>query len=96
MAPTPPSPDLTPLQTLLLFKLLFTGEEPPMSQVKPGLSPQDRRRLEQLGLIALEKRKGRSGRLANHIVLTDRAWQWAGEHLDAPFSRTIKIGRAHV
>lgn len=75
------SDEIPPLLVLLMWNLLFTGDEPMVSKAKPGV---DRKKLIPLldgGLIVLEKR----GR-ANHIVLTDRAWQWAEEHLDAEFS----------
>lgn len=69
----------TPLQVIVLWRLLFTGEEPMISQM--GLDPKDRLPLEKEGLIHLEKR----GR-ANHAILTDKAWRWAGENLQAEFS----------
>lgn len=80
------SDGVSPLLVLLMWNLLFTGDEPMVSKAKPGV---DRKRLVPLleaGLIVLEKR----GR-ANHIVLTDRAWQWAEENLDAPFSTTTSV-----
>lgn len=72
----------TPLQTLVLFKLLFSGEEPKQSDVKE-LKPKARRDLIDSGLIELEKR----GR-AQHIILTDKAWSWVAENLDAEFPRS--------
>jgi hypothetical protein len=75
------TPDPSPKLTLLIWVLLFSGSEPSLSQVKPSLSPQERAWLEAAGLIRLEKR----GRF-KHIILTDKAWGWAAEHLDAAFS----------
>ncbi|MDD8026758.1 MAG: hypothetical protein PHI34_09600 [Acidobacteriota bacterium] len=75
------TPEPSPKQTLLLWVILFTGIEPPISATKPKLSPKERAQMEEAGLIRLEKR-GRS----NHIVLTDKAWGWAAGHLDAAFS----------
>jgi len=64
-----------------MWNLLFTGEEPMVSKAKPGVDKKKLGPLLDAGLVVLEKR----GR-ANHIVLTDRAWQWAEDHLDAEFS----------
>jgi hypothetical protein len=75
------TPDLTPKQTLLVWVLLFSGDEPSLSNAKPGLTSKERTPLEEAGLIRLDKR-GRS----KHIVLTDKAWGWAAAHLDAAFS----------
>ena len=52
-----------------------------MSKVKPDLSPAQRKPLVETGLIRLEKR----GR-ANHIVLEDKAWDWAVENFGVKFS----------
>lgn len=73
--------NLDSLQTLLIFNLLFTGVEPKLSDAKPNLGVARRNYLRDLGLISYEKR----GR-AQHIVLTDAAWAWVGENLDAPVS----------
>jgi hypothetical protein len=74
------TPEPSPRQTLFVWVLLFTGDEPPISAVKPKLSAAERAQMEAAGLIRLEKR-GRS----KHIVLTDKAWGWATDHLDAAF-----------
>lgn len=66
--------NLTPKQTLVLWHLLITGEEPAISKVRPKLTAQERKPLLDGGLIELVQR-GRT----NHIVLTDRAWAWASE-----------------
>lgn len=71
----------SPKQILLVWRLLFTGEEPKMSAATPALLPRERAELVEAGLIRLEKR-GKS----RHLVLTDRAWGWAAEHLDAEIS----------
>lgn len=87
-------PPLRPIQTLFLFKLLFTGEEPKKGEAQPKLKTAERDALRDLGLIAYEKRKAANGRAAEHIVLTDAAWAWAAAHLDAPFSMTPNGARA--
>ncbi|NQT37348.1 MAG: hypothetical protein HQ581_07670 [Planctomycetes bacterium] len=68
-------PNATQAQALL--RLLFIPEEPAMSKFKPNLPADKRKTLVAAGLIALEKRGG-----ANHVLLTDRGWAWAGENLD--------------
>jgi hypothetical protein len=73
----------TPKQALVIWSLLITKEEPAISKVKPELSPAERRHLEMSGIITLEKR-GRS----KHIVLTDKAWDWASEHFDVELSKS--------
>lgn len=65
-----------PTPSLVLWDLLITGEEPAMSKTKPELTPSARKKLEDAGLIELEKR-GRS----THIIATDRAWERAFEDL---------------
>lgn len=72
---------ISQLLVLLMWNLLFTGDEPMVSKAKPGVTSAKLKPLLNAGLIVLEKR-GRG----NHIVLTDRAWQWAEENLDAEFS----------
>lgn len=52
-----------------------------MSKVKPDLSPAERKPLVEAGLIRLEKRGS-----ASHIVLEDKAWDWAVENFDVELS----------
>ena len=88
--PNDSGPALRPIQVLFLIKHLLTAEEPKFAECKPNLSASDRNQLRDLGLIAYEKRAGfsRTGRksTATHIVLTDTAWLWAANNLDAPFT----------
>lgn len=65
---------LAPKQTLVLWQLLITGNEPAISKVRPELTPLERKPLLDGGLIELVRR-GRT----NHMVLTDKAWAWASE-----------------
>jgi hypothetical protein len=74
-------PKPNPKQALVLFSLLFTGAEPMMSELKPKLTPKERATLVNAGLIELDRR----GR-AQHVVLTDAGWDWAGKNLDAEIS----------
>jgi hypothetical protein len=72
---------LSPLQRLVLLKLLFCEETPLQSKIQPELSPKQRAELVNLGLIRLEPRSGKSrGKL---IMLTDKAWGWASENLES-------------
>lgn len=73
----------TPKQALVMWNLLITGDEPAVSKVKPDLNPAERKPLSQAGLIELVKR-GRS----THIVLTDKAWEWALEHFNTELSKS--------
>lgn len=52
-----------------------------MSKIKPRLTPAERKTLEQAGLIRLEKRSR-----AQHVVLEDKAWDWAVENYDVELS----------
>nr|WP_240966658.1 hypothetical protein [Nodosilinea sp. P-1105] len=64
---------------MVVWSLLITGDEPMMSKVKPGITPTERRKLVDAGLIRVEKR----GR-ASHIVLEDKAWDWLAMRLQSP------------
>ncbi len=77
----------SPKQALILWKLLFTGEEPAQSKVKPELKPKEREPLVAAGLIEKQKR-GRS----THLVLTDKAWEWAVDHFDAEVMKSMYAG----
>ncbi len=72
-----------PRQALVMWYLLITHEEPAQSKVNLPFTVADRKELLSAGLIQLEKRKR-----AQHLVLTDKAWDWALEHLDAPISKS--------
>ncbi|MEO0540487.1 MAG: hypothetical protein AAFZ80_06440 [Cyanobacteria bacterium P01_A01_bin.105] len=66
---------LKPMQQLILWNLLITGDEPKMSVFKPAA----RQPLLDQGFIRLEKR----GR-ASHIVLEDKAWDWMNDQVQSP------------
>lgn len=83
------SEEITPRHMLLLLRLLFSGDEPKLSETKPTFTKKALEPLTRAGLITLERR-GRSA----HLVLTERAWHWSADHLDAPF--TMSINAAHV
>lgn len=73
----------TPKQALVMWSLLITGDEPAVSKLKPELKPAERKPLIDFGLIELVKR----GRLT-HVVLTDKAWDWAVEHFEMELSKS--------
>ena len=73
------------LQVLFLWRLLFLpGHGGWCNEIKPALKIADRRELEAAGLLCSEK-KGSTHRL--YVSLTDQAWDWAVNHLNAPVSK---------
>ncbi|MEL6248618.1 MAG: hypothetical protein AAFY78_22035 [Cyanobacteria bacterium J06648_16] len=66
---------LKPMQQLILWNLLITGDQPKMSVFKPAA----RQPLLDEGYIRLEKR----GR-AQHVVLEDKAWDWMSDQMQSP------------
>jgi hypothetical protein len=69
---------LSKAQSLVVFKLLFTGETPLQSKLAPALKLNERNELIASGLIRLEPRaKGRG----KQVALTDQAWEWASQNL---------------
>jgi len=71
---------LSKTQSLVVFKLLFTGETPLQSKLAPDLKPKERQELVDSGLIRLEPRaKGRG----KQVTLTDKAWEWASQNLQS-------------
>lgn len=78
----------SPKQVLLLWRMMFLGEEPMQSKTKPGISKKERDELFQAGFIKPDKR----GR-ATYLQLKDYAWDWAVKNLDAKISdRTPAAG----
>lgn len=65
---------LSPKQTLILWQLLITGDEPAISKVTPKLTLKERTPLVDNGLVELVRRGS-----SKHMVLTDKAWAWASE-----------------
>jgi hypothetical protein len=73
----------TPKEAFVLWKLLITKEEPAISKIKPDFTRANAEPLIKAGLITFEKR-GRS----LHVVLTDKAWDWASEQTEILFPPT--------
>lgn len=85
----------TPLQTLILWRLLSTGGAAFLQEIKPELRPEDKKSLHAAGLIEVEQRKPGhpKARRQTFISLSEAGWAWAEEHLDAPIShRTPAAG----
>ncbi len=76
-----------PLQTLLLWKMIFLNYEPALSELKPSLKPVRRRdQLREAELIDYVPRRKPNGRMAKYVILKERAWDWAVKNLDAKLS----------
>jgi len=78
-----------PKQALVLWKLLITQEMPVKSKLSPELKHEELRELEQAGLIRIVGRKQlrEEGLIdlkgtGQHIVLADKAWDWALDNFD--------------
>ncbi|MEO1593166.1 MAG: hypothetical protein AAFU71_18020 [Cyanobacteria bacterium J06632_22] len=65
---------LKPMQQLILWRLLISGEQPMQSV----FDPKHRNALITAGFIRLEKR----GR-AKHVILEDKAWDWVAEQMQS-------------
>jgi hypothetical protein len=84
--------NLSPTQVLFIWRLLVTGEEPAIKDIKPKLTAPQRNQLKLEGLIEEVIRKGKIGRSRKHVLLTDKAWAWATDHMDATVSRSKLAG----
>jgi hypothetical protein len=76
-------------QALLMWRLMFTDERPKKSQLTPKLTPKSFKELEKAGLVQTEK-VGRS----LLVFATDKAWEWAGENLEAPIEESKSASQA--
>jgi hypothetical protein len=77
--------DVTPKQALFLWRMV-TGQtldvrEPMQSKAKPELNVKERQELLDKGYLSADGR-GKGGGRPIHLVLTDRAWSWAGRTHD--------------
>ncbi|MEA5462543.1 hypothetical protein [Leptothoe sp. PORK10 BA2] len=83
------SEQLTPKQALALWDLIISGEEPAIMDYNI-LSASQRRPLEVAGLIRLEEREriqpGKKTTKRKHIVLNDKAWDWAIDNFTVKLS----------
>jgi hypothetical protein len=80
---------LSPKQALVVYCLIFTGDEPTESELRPKLKPKEIKELLEEELIELFKKpKGRSDRLRP----TDKAWLWADRNLGTALSTRSAAG----
>lgn len=76
----------SPLQALILWRLLTSEGQAYLADIRPKPKRRDRKALLEAGFIEEEwRRKPRGGR-AIYVQLTDKAWAWAGDHMDAKLS----------
>ena len=81
-------PEISPKQTLFLWRLLAQPEGMFVGKSKPELSSAERKQLVEAGLVKVEKRKAvLKTRGADYAVLTEMGWNWAEHHLDAPLPK---------
>jgi hypothetical protein len=74
----------TPAQALILWRLLGRQGTALNSAITPKKAERDA--LVKAGLLVVEK-EGRSSRL----TVTDRGWNWAGQHLRDPLPPTMRV-----
>ncbi|MBF0528443.1 MAG: hypothetical protein HQK55_04065 [Deltaproteobacteria bacterium] len=74
---------MSPKQVLLLWNLLFTGNQPAITELRPKLSRAEWKAMEKDGLIEPQRRGRRI-----HICLTPKALDWAAENMDAEISQS--------
>ena len=83
------SEQLTPKQALAIWDLIISDEQPAIMDYKL-LESSQRRPLETAGLIRLEERErvrpGKKTTKRKHIVLNDKAWDWAVENFSVKLS----------
>lgn len=74
----------TPVETARILALLGRGGAALQKELKPALDKREREALKAAGFLTVE----RGPRGALRVELTDRAWDWAERHLQAPSSLT--------
>jgi len=69
--------ELSPKFSLIIWNLLITGDQPKISEIRPGVTLKEVEPLEKAGFIKLVKR----GR-ATHLFIDkeSKAWDWAAEN----------------
>ncbi|ADJ29557.1 hypothetical protein [Nitrosococcus watsonii] len=76
----------SPLQALILWRLLTSEGQAYLADIRPKPKRRDRKALLEAKFIEEQWRRKPQGSRAIHVQLTDRAWAWAGEHMDARIS----------
>ena len=83
-------PELKPKHALLVWRMLF---EPNMDAIGTEVKADVRRPLVEAGLLASHpERNPNTGRQVQRFRLTDRAWSWAEENLDAKLNQAPSAG----
>jgi hypothetical protein len=77
---------LSPLQALILWRLLISEGQAYLADIRPKLKQRDRKALLQAGFIEEKWRRSPQGGRALCVYLTDKAWAWIGDHMDATLS----------
>lgn len=76
----------SPLQALILWRLLTSKGQAYLADIRPKPKRRDRKTLLEAGFIEEEWRRKPKGGRAIYVQLTDKAWAWAGNHMDARLS----------
>ncbi|ABA59161.1 hypothetical protein [Nitrosococcus oceani] len=76
----------SPLQALILWRLLTSEGRAYLTDIRPKPKRRDREALLEAKFIEEQWRRKPQGSRAIYVQLTDRAWAWAGEHMDAKLS----------
>jgi hypothetical protein len=85
--------EIKPVELLFLWRLAVAGGGDWLKDIKPDPKSPARKRLQADGMIEQGKRKLPSGRgTALYVSLTDRGWNWLGDHLDADLSCRTPAG----
>lgn len=85
--------ELKPLEVLFLWRLAVAGGGDWLKDIKPDLKTSARKGLQANGVIEQAKRKSATGQGAPlFISLTDKGWNWLGNHLDADLSTRSPAG----
>ena len=83
----------TPIQTLILWRLLASGGGEYRKRIKPALEAKDRKALEAAGLVQVENRKepnaGKGAHAILYVSLSEQGWAWAAMNLDAEVSTRL-------
>jgi hypothetical protein len=75
-----------PLQTLILWRLLMSEGQAYLADIRPKLKQHDRKALLEAGFIEEKWCRNLRNSRAIYVYLTDKAWAWIGDHMDATFS----------
>lgn len=72
-----------PLQTLILWRLLISEGQAYLADIRPKLKRHDRKALIEAGFMEEKWCCNPRNSRAIYVYLTDKAWAWIGDHMDA-------------